>query len=86
MSNIMASIGLTQIKRINAFSSKRQVLAKLYDSLFMNCNNIDPLVRDYDSIVPHIYVVRIKGLKDKSKNIGHIVSSLKSLFTPSRDW
>ena len=67
MSNIMASIGLTQIKRINAFSSKRQVLAKLYDSLFMNCNNIDPLVRDYDSIVPHIYVVRIKGLKDKNK-------------------
>ena len=65
MSNIMASIGITQLKRINIFTSKRQALAKLYDSLFKDNDYIQPLVRDYNNIVPHIYVVRIKGLVKK---------------------
>ena len=67
MSNIMASIGITQLKRINVFTSKRQALAKLYDSLFKDNDYIQPLVRDYNNIVPHIYVVRIKGLVKKNE-------------------
>ena len=67
MSNIMASIGITQLKRINIFTSKRQALAKLYDSLFKDNDYIQPLVRDYNNIVPHIYVVRIKGLVKKNE-------------------
>jgi dTDP-4-amino-4,6-dideoxygalactose transaminase len=67
MSNIMASIGITQLKRINIFTSKRQALAKLYDSLFKDNDYIQPLVRDYNNIVPHIYVVRIEGLVKKNE-------------------
>ena len=67
MSNIMASIGITQLKRINIFTSKRQALAKIYDSLFKDNDYIQPLVRDYNNIVPHIYVVRIKGLVKKNE-------------------
>ena len=67
MSNIMASIGITQLERINYFSKKRQELAKKYDRLFNNNNNIFPLKRDYENIVPHIYVVKIKGLISKKE-------------------
>ena len=67
MSNIMASIGISQLERLNYFSKKRQELAKKYDRLFDNNNNIFPLKRDYESIVPHIYVVKIKGLISKKE-------------------
>ena len=67
MSNIMASIGITQLERINYFSKKRQKLAKEYDKLFNNNNNIFTLKRDYENIVPHIYVVKIKGLISKNE-------------------
>ena len=67
MSNIMASIGITQLERINFFSKKRQDLAKKYDELFKGNNYIFPLKRDYENVVPHIYVVKIKGLVDKKE-------------------
>ena len=64
MSNIMAAIGRTQLKRFPTLSSKRQTLAKKYDKLFKNINSIEVIDRDYNSIVPHIYPVRIVGLRD----------------------
>ena len=62
MSNIMASIGISQLERLKYFSKKRQELAKKYDQLFKNNDTVFPLKRDYESIIPHIYVVKIKGL------------------------
>jgi len=59
MSNIMASIGIVQLKRFKYFSSKRRKLAKLYDSLLTNSESIKPILRNYDDVVPHIYVVQI---------------------------
>ena len=67
MSNIMASIGISQLERLNNFSKKRQKLAKKYDKIFKNNKYIFPLKRDYDNIVPHIYVVKIKGLISKKE-------------------
>tara|TARA_B110000037_G_C17085752_1_gene491898 strand:+ start:603 stop:1748 length:1146 start_codon:yes stop_codon:yes gene_type:complete len=67
MSNIMASIGIIQLERIKYFSKKRQVLAKKYDQLFKESNFIFPLDRDYENIVPHIYVVKINGLVSKKE-------------------
>ena len=67
MSNIMASIGISQFERLNNFSKKRQKLAKKYDKIFKNNKYIFPLKRDYDNIVPHIYVVKIKGLISKKE-------------------
>jgi dTDP-4-amino-4,6-dideoxygalactose transaminase len=65
MSNIMAAIGIEQLKRFNEFALIRQDRAKLYDTLFQGIKNIQILKRDYNTVVPHIYVIRIKGLKNR---------------------
>jgi dTDP-4-amino-4,6-dideoxygalactose transaminase len=64
MSNIMAAIGIVQFKKLNNFIVKRRKLAKQYDSLFLGNEKIKILERDYNTVVPHIYPVLIKGLKD----------------------
>ena len=65
MSNIMAAIGLEQLKRFDELKLKRRNLAKLYDELFSDVKNINPLIRDYENVVPHIYVIRIHKMKDR---------------------
>lgn len=65
MSNIMAAIGLEQLKRFPVMAAKRQILALKYDELLQNHSRIQPLLRDYDSVVPHIYVVRIEGMLNR---------------------
>ena len=72
MSNIMAAIGIVQLERFDEFSKKRKLFAKLYDSLFENNYVIKPLLRDYDSVVPHIYVVKINS----ELNIEDIISKM----------
>jgi len=67
MSDIMAAIGLEQLKRFPEFSLKRKSLASHYDNLLKGSGLIEPLIRDYSSVVPHIYVVRIKN--GKSRNL-----------------
>ena len=65
MSNIMAAIGIEQLKRVDYFFKKRQDLAKLYDQLLQDEPRINILQRDYDNVVPHIYVITIQNLKDR---------------------
>jgi len=67
MSNIMAAIGIEQVKRFPEFANKRQDLAKKYDQLFDNDSVIHPLPRDYNTVVPHIYVVRINGMSKRKE-------------------
>lgn len=67
MSNIMAAIGIEQLKKMKYFSNKRKEIARLYDGELNSNLNIIPLERDYDNVVPHIYVVRIKDLKDRDE-------------------
>ena len=65
MSNIMAAIGLVQLKRIDELGDKRKSLAGIYDRLFQDCDHISPVGRDNHGVIPHIYVVRIKNLTDR---------------------
>ncbi len=65
MSNIMAAIGNEQLKRFEVFAAARQKFSKEYDRLLRNHLSIIRIEHDYDLIVPHIYVVRIKGLKNR---------------------
>ena len=65
MSNIMAAIGLVQLKRFPELAAARQKLACGYDELLKNHPRIQSLPRDYNVVVPHIYVVRIKNLSDR---------------------
>ena len=65
MSNIMAAIGIEQFKRFPNMAAKRRSLAKKYDELLTGHPVIKILDRDYELVVPHIYVVRIKGIKER---------------------
>lgn len=65
MSNIMAAIGMEQLKRFPEMASKRQRLANCYDLLLRNYHNIQIQTQDYSAIVPHIYVVRIKNMPNR---------------------
>lgn len=65
MSNIMAAIGLEQLKRFPEIAATRQRLARHYDELLRNHPQIRPLSRDYDNVVPHIYLVRIQRMLDR---------------------
>jgi len=65
MSNIMASIGLEQLKRFPEMAFKRKLLAKQYDVLLKGHEKIKIFNRDYENIVPHLYVVCIPHMKDR---------------------
>ncbi len=65
MSNIMAAIGLEQLKRFPQMATDRKHLARHYDEVLKLQQRIQPLPWDYDTVVPHIYVVRIKDLSDR---------------------
>ena len=65
MSNIMAAIGLEQLKRFPEIVATRQRLARHYDELLQEHPRIRLLPRDYDTVVPHIYVVRIENMPDR---------------------
>lgn len=65
MSNMMAAIGMEQLKRFPEMAARRQRLANRYDELLRDCPNIQIQTQDYSTIVPHIYVVRIKKMPNR---------------------
>ncbi|NQV74688.1 MAG: DegT/DnrJ/EryC1/StrS aminotransferase family protein, partial [Bacteroidetes bacterium] len=65
MSNIMAAIGKVQFERFPGLASKRQQLAFYYDEMLSKLEQVTCLQRDYHVVVPHIYVIKIKGLKNR---------------------
>jgi len=65
MSNVMAAIGIEQFKRKEYFFKQRRLLAKKYDSVFKGSEKVLTLDRDYDSVVPHIYVVMLPFMSDR---------------------
>lgn len=67
MSNIMAAIGIEQLKRFPEIAKKRQSLAKLYDEFLQGIPEIKLFARDYDKIVPHIYPIKIQ--KNRNRDI-----------------
>lgn len=69
MSNIMAAIGNIQLKRFKFLSNKRKSLARKYDELLINHEQIKIIKHNYSNVVPHIYPVRILGLKNRARLI-----------------
>jgi dTDP-4-amino-4,6-dideoxygalactose transaminase len=63
MSNIMAAIGIEQLKKFPQMADRRQNLAKKYDSLLIGNEYIKVIQHNYDEVVPHIYVVQIESMK-----------------------
>ena len=61
----MAAIGRVQLKKFPLLLAKRRKLATHYDKLLSNSNRIKTLDRDYSTVVPHIYPIRVKNLNDR---------------------
>ncbi|HAZ03475.1 MAG: aminotransferase [Bacteroidetes bacterium GWF2_42_66] len=68
MSNIMAAIGIEQLKKFNSFQEKRKVLSSLYKQFLSGVSGIELLHIDYTEITPHIFVIKVKsGRRDLLK-------------------
>ena len=67
MSNIMAAIGVEQLKEFSSVVKKRQNLASYYNEQFNGRPSIQSLSIDYSKVVPHIYVVILGNSVDREK-------------------
>ena len=61
----LGAIGIEQLQGFEPKAQSRQRLARQYDGLLRDHPRIRLLSRDYETVVPHIYVVRIQGLTDR---------------------
>ena len=59
MSDIQASLGISQLKKLNNFVKKRQQLAVIYDKAFFKTKNIQPLYPFTKNSSYHLYIVKI---------------------------
>lgn len=64
MSNINAAIGLAQFKKFENFIEKKRAIIEEYDDFFKDIKGIKLLKRDYGSIAPFNYTIRIKCKRD----------------------
>lgn len=65
MSDLMAAIGLEQLQRFPEMAAMRQKLASFYDTCLTGHARIEHFAHDYEVVVPHIYVIRIHGVRDR---------------------
>lgn len=63
MSNINAAIGLAQIKKIDGFMTHRQHVAKMYNELLNDLDEIILPISDIDTNTNFMYVIRVKNGK-----------------------
>lgn len=62
MSDVMAAIGLEQLKKLDIFSEKRRSLAAYYCALLKESNaKAQPMYSDFDEMMPHIFPVVLDG-------------------------
>ena len=61
LTNINASIGLSQLARIDGFIASRQATCRLYNAAFANLEGITPPATDFTDVSPFIYVIRVRA-------------------------
>ncbi len=59
LTNIMASVGISQIKRIDEFIKSRQKVCHSYNESFSKIDGLKILQRDFTNISPFIYSLRV---------------------------
>ena len=84
MSDINASIGIIQLKRFSKLSRIRKNICKSYDKKFRNHEFIKTFKRNYKEEVPHIYVIRVLGLKNREFKKKLLKKEFRQEFTITR--
>ena len=67
MSNINAAIGLAQIKKLDKFIEIRRHIAKMYNDLLSNVDEIELPVSDYSQMASFMYVIKVPKYRDELK-------------------
>ena len=69
MTDIHAALGLNQLKRIDEFVEKRNIIASFYNSTFQNTNIKTPFLASYAKSSFHLYIIQwdVDKLKKTSK-------------------
>jgi dTDP-4-amino-4,6-dideoxygalactose transaminase len=65
MSDIMAAIGRAQLDRRRQMADRRQGLARRYQTCLRDQQRVIAVLGDLNSVVPHIFPVRITNLRDR---------------------
>jgi dTDP-4-amino-4,6-dideoxygalactose transaminase len=65
MSDIMAAIGRVQLSRRAELAARRQALATMYVEALSGQKKVVPVLTSFDNVVPHIFPVRIIGIRDR---------------------
>ena len=60
MSNIMASIGIEQLKRVEKFRTKRQEIVQNYLQNLKTIKEVEFLDFKYEELISHIFVIKVK--------------------------
>lgn len=61
MPDFCAAIGLAQLAKVEGFVARRRAICRAYDAAFEALPHIRPRPVDWDTVAPHIYVVRVQG-------------------------
>ena len=61
LTNVMASVGVSQIKRVEEFIAGRRAVCERYSEAFSRIGGVRVLRRDYADVSPFIYSLRVLG-------------------------
>jgi dTDP-4-amino-4,6-dideoxygalactose transaminase len=72
LNNIMASIGISQIKRVDEFIASRRTVCRAYSDAFRGIDGVKVPESDFSDISPFIYSLRVLGGKREAliKHLG----------------
>lgn len=63
LNNIMASVGISQIKRVDEFIASRRIVCRAYSEAFRGIDGVTTPQSDFSNISPFIYSLRVAGGK-----------------------
>jgi dTDP-4-amino-4,6-dideoxygalactose transaminase len=61
LTNIMAAVGISQVKRADDFIASRREVCERYSAAFADLSGVRVMRRDYSDVSPFIYSIRIGG-------------------------
>jgi dTDP-4-amino-4,6-dideoxygalactose transaminase len=62
LTNIMASVGVSQIKRVDEFIAGRRAVCERYSAAFADLPGVRVMRRDYCDVSPFIYSLRVPAV------------------------